>query len=295
MKDGEVTKSNNQRAKAILFLVITAALWSTGGLLIKSVHWNPLAIAGIRSAIASVILLIVIKKPKFTWSKAQIGAALSYAMMVILFVSANKMTTAANAILLQYTAPVYVALLGAWFLKEKTKLSDWITILIVLLGMALFFLDHLSMNGFWGNIAAIASGLAFAFFTIFMRMQKDGSPLESVILGNILTAIVGFPFMFKSTPGMSGWLSLLLMGVVQLGIPYVLYSMAIKQVTAIEAILIPVIEPILNPVWVFLMFGEAPGPWAFRGGFIVLVAVTIRLVLPALWARKMNHSHFEAL
>ena len=293
MMDGSISKLTHERSKAILFLVITATLWSIGGLLIKSVHWNPLAIAGIRSAIASVILLIVIKKPKFTWSRAQIGAALSYTAMVILFVSANKMTTAANAILLQYTAPVYVAMLGAWFLKEKTKLSDWVTIFVVIAGMALFFLDHLSTKGFWGNIAAITSGVSFAFFTIFMRMQKDGSPIESVILGNILTAIVGFPFMFKSTPGMSGWLSLLLMGVVQLGIPYVLYSMAIKQVTAIEAILIPVIEPILNPVWVFLMFGEAPGPWAFKGGFIVLVAVTIRLVLPAVWAKKMNHSHTE--
>ena len=286
MSDEEVLKLPLGRSKAILLLIITAMLWSMGGLLIKSVNWNPLAIAGTRGAISAIVLLMIIKKPKFTWSTAQIGAALSYTAMVTLFVSANKMTTAANAILLQYTAPIYVALLGAWFLKEKTKLFDWITIFIVLGGMALFFLDHLSIEGLWGNMVAIASGLCFALFTIFMRMQKDSSPLESVFLGNILTAIIGLPFMFKSTPDMTGWISLILLGVVQLGIPYILYSIAIKHVTAIEAILIPVMEPILNPIWVFLVFSETPGPWALKGGLIVLVAVTARLVLPVVWAKK---------
>lgn len=275
-------KINSGRTKAIVLLVITAILWSLGGVLIKSIKLNPVAIAGIRSAIAAVVLLIVIKKPKITWSFPQIGAALAYSGTVILFVMANKTTTAANAILLQYTAPIYVALFGAWFLKEKTKIFDWVIILIVLGGMALFFLDHLTTSGILGNILAAASGVCFGFLAIFMRMQKDGSPLESVLLGNILTAVIGIPFMFNSALTAEGWSMLLIMGVVQLGIPYILYSMAIKHVTALEAILIPIIEPILNPVWVFLMLGEVPGTWAIIGGIIVVAAVTLRCVLPTI-------------
>lgn len=285
VKEISSVKIKSERTRAILLLVITAILWSLGGVLIKSIKWNPVAIAGMRSGIAAIVLLIVLKKPKITWSFAQIGAALAYSGTVILFVMANKATTAANAILLQYTAPIYVALFGAWILKEKTKVLDWVMILTVLGGMALFFLDHLSMNGILGNIFAAASGICFGFLVIFMRMQKDGSPLESVFLGNILTALIGIPFMFSSALNTQGWINLLIMGVVQLGIPYILYSMAVKHVTALEAILIPIIEPILNPVWVFFMIGETPGVWAIVGGAIVVIAVTLRCVLPALRAK----------
>lgn len=268
----------SERSKSILLLAITATLWSLGGILIKSVDIHPIAIAGIRSAIASVILLATLKRPKFTWSKPQIGAAIAYTATVMLFVAANKMTTAANAILLQYTAPIYVAILGTWFLKEKTTSFDWMIVFIVVGGMCLFFLDKLSINGFWGNILALASGVSFAFLTIFMRMQKDGSPLESILLGNILTIIIAIPFILKSSPTKSGWINLIILGVFQLGIPYILYSKAIKHVTALEAILIPVLEPILNPIWVFLMLGEAPGTFALIGGFIVIAAVTFRCI-----------------
>lgn len=132
-------KKGNKRAVALLLLVLTASLWSIGGLLIKSVNAHPLAIAGMRSAISTVIILIYVKKPKFTWSFPQIAAAVTYALTVITFVSANKFTTAANAILLQYTAPVYVALFGSWLLKEKTSMLDWATIAVVFGGMMLFF------------------------------------------------------------------------------------------------------------------------------------------------------------
>ena len=285
MKDIFLIKLKSERSRAIFLLVITAILWSLGGVLIKSIKWNPVAIAGMRSMIAVVVLLIVIRKPKITWSFPQIGGALAYSGTVILFVMANKITTAANAILLQYTAPIYVALFGAWFLKEKAKLFDWIIVFIVLGGMALFFLDHLNVNGVLGNIVAAASGVCFGFFAIFMRMQKDESPIESVLLGNILTAIIAIPFMFKSAPSTEGWINLLIMGVIQLGVPYILYSMAIKHVTALEAILIPVIEPILNPVWVFILLGETPGPWAVVGGTIVIMAVTLRCVLATFRSR----------
>jgi drug/metabolite transporter (DMT)-like permease len=267
------------RIMAISYLVITALLWSLGGLFIKWVQLNPVAIAGMRSAIASILIWIFLKKPKFNWSKEQILCAIAYALTVILFVMANKMTTAANAILLQYTAPIYVALFSFTLLGERTTKLDWLIILIVFSGMILFFIDDFSTEEFWGNIVAIFSGISFAALTLFTRKQKDGSPLESILLGNILTALIGLPFMFQSAPTVSSWIGLLLLGTVQLGIPYILYSIAIRSVTALETILITVIEPIVNPIWVFLIFGEIPGKWSIIGGIIVLSAVTIRSII----------------
>jgi drug/metabolite transporter (DMT)-like permease len=277
-----IAESRGKRHKAIGFLIATAILWSTGGLLIKMISWNPIAIAGMRSAIATFILLAALRRPHITWSSSQIGGAVAYTVTVILFVLATKLTTAANAILLQYTAPIYIALFGAWFLGERATRLDWVTIFVVIGGMVLFFLDDLTTGGFWGNVCAISSGVTFACFILLMRKQKDDSPLESVLLGNILTALVSVPFMFEAMPNASSWIGLILAGVLQLGLSHILYAAAIKHVTALEAILIPVIEPILNPLWVLLIMGEAPGPWAFLGGFIVLVSVTVRCVVATL-------------
>lgn len=279
-------KKMGDRPKAILYLIITAIMWSLGGILIKLVNSNPLAIAGTRSAIASLIILLYLRKPKFTWSAAQIGAALSYTGTVILFVAANKMTTAANAILLQYTSPVYVAALGAWLLKEKTKLYDWGAILLSLSGMVLFFMDSLDTSGLMGNVFALLSGVSFALFAVFMRMQKNGSPLESVLLGNILTALIGVPFLFNDMPDARGWIGLFLLGVVQLGLPYLFYAKAVRHLTALEMILIPILEPLLNPVLVFLTIGEVPGTMAFVGGAVILVVITVWCSIPVIMNRR---------
>jgi len=278
------------KPRAIIYLIITALLWSSGGLLIKLVAWNPMAIAGTRSAIAALVILAFRRNMKFNWGFAQLGGAFCYAGTVILFVSGTKLTTAANAILLQYTAPIYVAILSYWFLKERIARSDLFTIAAAFGGMTLFFLDDLSKGGFWGNILAILSGIAFAGTALFLRKQKDSSPLESVFLGNILTLLIGLPFMSGPGPGATGWLGLGLLGIFQLGISYILYAEAIKHVTALEGILIPILEPVLNPVWVFLLLGEKPGKWAAFGGIIVLVSVTLRCVA----ALKQNHSRGAA-
>jgi drug/metabolite transporter (DMT)-like permease len=279
MNSALMDEPRGERHQAIGFLIATAILWSSAGLLIKMISWNPIAIAGMRSAIATLVLFVFLRRPHLTWSSAQIGGALAYTVTVILFVLANKLTTAANAILLQYTSPIFVALLGAWFLGERATRLDWTTIFVVIGGMTLFFLDDLTTGGLWGNVCAIASGVTFACFVLFMRKQKNDSPLESVFLGNILTALIGFPFMFEAMPSASSWVGLILAGVLQLGLSQVLYAAAIKHVAALEAVLIAVVEPVLNPVWVLLVMGEAPGPWALLGGFVVLVSVTIRYVV----------------
>lgn len=265
----------------VLWLVAVGLLWSTGGLFIKMVEWNPLAIASARSAIAAVTVFLLMPRPQFTFSPAQIGGAIAYAATVVLFVSANKLTTAANAIFLQYTAPIYVALFGAWFLGEHPARLDWILIVMALGGIGLFFLDRLSFEGFWGNLTALGSGVAFAGLVLCMRKQKDGSPVETVLLGNVLTALACAPFAFASLPSARSWLGMLWLGVFQLGLAYVLYAHAIKRVRALESTLISTIEPVLNPIWVMLFLGEKPGPWSLAGGVLVLLAATIRGVFTA--------------
>lgn len=280
----------NERLTAIIYLALSAVMWSLGGLLIKSVNSNPLAIAGVRSAISAAIILITTGRPKFSWSVSQVGASLAYTGMMLLFVAATKNTTAANAILIQYTAPVYVTFLGAWLLGEKVKPLDWVTIAVVMGGMVLFFIDDIGIGNMLGNILAAGSGISFALFTVLMRMQKDGSPIGSVILGNILTALIGVPFLFSKMPDAKSWLYLGVLGTLQLGIPYILYSKAIRHVTALEASLIPIIEPILNPVWVLIFLGEAPGHLAVIGGVIVIAAVMLRCVIPL---KNYNASHMQ--
>ncbi|MBN2092301.1 EamA family transporter [candidate division KSB1 bacterium] len=268
----------NER-KAIGLLIITAILWSTGGFFIKWVQCHPLAIAGLRSLISVTFLLLIHRKWRPTWSRYQIAGGIVYAAMVIFFVTGNKLTTAANVILIQYTAPIYVALFGTWFIEEKTSRMDWIFIIIVLGGLLLFFLDNITPAGFWGNICAILSGIAMAWLFMLLRKQKSESTIDSILLGNVITAIIGIPFAFYRFPNLSGWSGLLFLGIFQLGLSYHLFSIAIKHVTALESTLILTIEPILNPIWVFLLAGESPGKWAIAGGIIVFFSITIRSMI----------------
>ncbi|MGE3539398.1 MAG: DMT family transporter [Candidatus Tectimicrobiota bacterium] len=260
-------------------LLLTACLWSTGGVLIKWITWHPLAIAGMRSAIAALFLWSVLRRPHFTWTAAQIGGGIAHAASVLLFVAATKLTTAANAIVLVYTAPIYVALGSAWFVHEPVRRYDWGVIACVLGGMVFFFLDQLSFAGWWGNICAIAAGLAFAWLVLCLRQQQHDSSLETVLLGNVLAGCAGLPFMVQTLPDLTSWFALLLAGTLQIGLSFVLYSQAIKHVSAVEAVLIPAIEPLLNPLWVMLLLGETPGPWALLGGSMVIASITSRGIL----------------
>lgn len=264
--------------KSVGLLLLTALGWSLGGVLMKSVDWPPFAVGGGRGLVAAVFLLAVRGRTlRFTWTPLQLGTALAFAGCTILFAAATKLTTAANAILLQYTAPVWVALLGAWLLGERARRADWWTIAVTFAGMGVFFYDGLKFNNLTGILLAVASGVSFAVMIVLLRKQGPGSTIEAVILGNLLGFVIGLPSICTAPwPDQRSLVALLLLGVVQLGIPYLLYSRAIKHVTALEAVLIPVIEPILNPIWVLLVIGERPSPLALLGGAIVLGAVTWR-------------------
>ncbi|MHC1760223.1 MAG: DMT family transporter [Negativicutes bacterium] len=275
LSDGSNARREHNRA--ILFLLLAALLWSTGGFFIKWVEWNPMAISGGRSAISALVIAFAFRHDlKLTWSPLQLAGAFAYALTVTFFVIANKMTTAANAILLQYTAPVHVALLSTWLLQEHPTRRDWLTIFAVLGGMLLFFFEKMSPGNLIGNLCALFTGLTFALFIVLLRKQRDASPAGSVFLGNVLTALAGVPFMFDSLPSPAGWAGLIFLGVFQLGLAYVLYTLAISHVTAMEAVLITLIEPILNPFWVFILMGEIPAWTSLAGGLVIIGSVTAR-------------------
>ncbi len=274
------------RFPAPLLLIAASVLWSFGGVLIKSVEWNPMAIAGTRSAFAAVVLGAYVGWPRAGFSRVQISAAIAYAATVIAFVFAVRWTTAANAIFLQYTAPIYVAALSHRLLGERPLRSDWLLIGVALVGIALFFLDDLTLTGVWGIGAALFSGACFAAMILLLRKQREASPGTAVLLGNIIAATVALPWMVRGPfPSTIGWGALATLGIFQLGVSYVLYSMAIKRVTAIEAALLPLLEPILTPLWVMVMMGERPGAWALIGATLVLGAVLLRGFLSILARR----------
>jgi drug/metabolite transporter (DMT)-like permease len=280
----ETTANNAERTRAMLLLAATALLWSSGGLAIKLVDVGPFALTGVRSALSALTLLLLLRGAvDLRLTPARLGAAASYACMLLSNVAATKMTTSANAILLAYTAPIYVALLAPRLLGEPTRKRDWLFVLAVLCGMSLFFMDRLSPTGLWGNVVAVGTGMSYAAFTLLMRRQKGASPVDSVVMGHLLTAVIGLPFLIAGPlPDASSWLGLAYLGVIQQGVSLALYAWAIKRLGALEAILIMTLEPILNPVWVALGTSEIPGLWAIAGGAVVLAAVTLRGTLGAL-------------
>jgi drug/metabolite transporter (DMT)-like permease len=273
--------SLSERRKAILFIILAATLWSTGGLMIKAISWQPLAILAGRSIFSSIVLFLYVRRISIKWTRWKILASVSHILTASLFILATKLTTAANAIFLQYTAPVYIVLLAAWFLHERPSQMDWVSMVVIFSGMLLFFGDKLTLNGFYGNLAAVLSGITLALLTVSMRAQKNGVPAESILLANIFTAVAGFPFVLKEAWTITNWLIILYLGIFQIGFAFLFFSAAIKHVPALEATLISTLEPVLNPLWVFLFIGEKPGLFALGGGLIVLGGVALNAISSA--------------
>ena len=274
------------RTATVGLLVGAALLWSLGGLLIKLAQWHPLGIASVRSGIAALTIALILRIQHRRWphlvpkSTATWGAALGYAGTVILFVQSTKLTAAANAIVLQYTAPLYVAIGGSMFLGERLRASEWVLLGLMLSGTALFFAEHLSSSGMIGNLAGIGSGIAMASMTLCLRRARDQSALEALVTGNIIAAISGV-WLWTELPDLDGRTVgvLAVLGVVQLGIPYVLFAHALRRARAIEAIMLTMLEPILNPLWVMLAIGERPTGYALLGSALVVGSTIARTVL----------------
>ncbi len=275
-----------ERIKHNGYLLISAILWSSGGVLIKLVDWNSAAIAGSRSLVAAIFILLIIKKPSTNFNKVKVGGSLAYAGTLIFFVVATKITFSANAIILQYTAPIYIVIYGALFLKEKINFRDIVCIFVIFSGIIMFFIDDLSYGNSMGNLFGVLSGITFAAMVIFMQKDKDNQQVNTVFWGNIIAFIITIPFMFGEIPDIKSILGIIILGVFQIGLPYIIYTKAINKVSALDAVLIPILEPVLNPIWVFLILGEKPGHFAIIGGLIVLVAVSFRSLAPLLVKTK---------
>ena len=285
--------SSAERRKAILFLILASILWSTAGAFVKALIWQPLSILAGRGLFTSLLFLLYLRRLPKNVSRWTLLAAGGSIATQFLFITSTKLTTAANAIFLQYTAPIYVVLLAYWLLREKPSRNDWIAMAIIFLGLILFFGDQLSPEGFYGNILAVLSGVTSAIMMVSFRAQKDGSPEDSILIASLAIAIFGFPSILRETQTVTNWLSIAYLGIFQIGLAFVFFTKGIKLIPALEANLIGTLEPILNPLWVFLFLGERMGRSALLGGLVVLVGVIVSATASARTEREAQGSRAQ--
>ena len=272
-----------------LQMLACAVMWSISGILIKYIDWSPLAIAGGRSLISAgvVVLYMLSMRMKPVVNKQVIIAGIMLCGCVTCFVTANKLTTAANAIVLQYIAPAFVLIISAVFLKQNLKRMEVAIVISTFMGIILFFVDEIDFGGMLGNSIAMCSGLFMAIMFIFNGRLELEARMTGILLAHILTAIIGIPIGFATYETEIAGLDILLiliLGIVQLGIPYVLYALAASKISPLSCSLIGMIEPLLNPLWVAIFYGEIPGVFALLGGIVVIASVIIYNV----WDEKQS-------
>jgi len=263
-----------------LAVLVTAVLWSTSGIAIKVNIWHPMVIAGFRSLLAAVFLIIVrlITRTRVNKQNDRFpfwAGSLAFASCMICFVVANKLTTSANVIMLQYSAPVWAALLGWALVHEKPRWEHWGALVLVSSGLFLFLKDDLSAGSLAGDAISLLSGVFLGSFSVFLRMLKKGNPQDAMLMGHSIVALICTSFFFLFPPSFDATvvLSISFLGVFQAGLASVTFSYGIKRISAIQAMLIAAAEPILNPIWVLLFIGEKPSLTALAGGIIIIVAV----------------------
>jgi DME family drug/metabolite transporter len=287
-----VTESNGHPAviphfKYRLQIIGAALLFSTGGAAIKATSLNAWQVAGFRSGVAAIAILLLIPgaRRNWTWRAAAIG--LAYALTLVFFVAANKLTTAANAIYLQSTAPLYLLVLSPLILKERIRPKDLLLMSVVACGLACVFLAReparaTAPNPFAGNIVALLSGLTYGLTLTGLRWiashpDARETPMATVALGNILACLICLPAALPvAHSGTFDWVAILYLGVFQISLAYYLLGAGIRHVPAVEAGTLLLVEPALNPVWTWLLHGERPSPLAICGGVLILAASAIR-------------------
>lgn len=286
------------RKAGIALVAVAAVLWSTGGMGVKLVDRPAMVIAGYRSLFALVAMALVLL------ARARRGAlvgaafrrplvwagAVAYATMVTSFVLAAKLSTAANAIFIQYTGPLWIAVVSWPLLRERVRLRDWAVLALTAVGMVLFFLGQLEARGLAGNLVAVVSSFGFAGVPLAMRLEEKRAverglpivegPMVSMTLGNALSMLVCVPWMIGEPPRAGvEWGALLALGTLQIALPYVLYGAAVRALSALESSLVATIEPVIAPVWVLLATGERPEGVAIAGGALIVLSVVLRAVL----------------
>jgi len=264
----------------VALVLIAVFLWSTGGMFIKSTTIDAYQLTFFRSLFAAVTVMLLTRKQGLKINAFGILTSVIYALLLFLFVWATKKTTAANAIFLQYTAPIYILVLGPFIIGEKFHWRDLITVAVVLAGMSLFFVGQLRLEDYQGNTAALFSGIFLGLYIMLLRHHRaEGfNPAIAVIYGNLLLALLTAPAGITALPSMTSmdWFAVSYLGIIQIGISYILFIKGVRGGTRpLDASLIGFIEPLLNPVWVFIFVGERPSQWALLGGGIIIAAIAI--------------------
>jgi DME family drug/metabolite transporter len=293
MKTGKASSPGSIFSSSPLLLVVGAAiLWSTGGLFIKATSLSAFELSFGRSLLAAITIVIFTRREGFGINRISALTSILYAALLLLFVLATKLTTAANAIFLQYTAPVYVLILEPIFYKEKFRGRDLATVAACVAGMSLFFVGKLRPQDVSGNLLALGSGVCFALFFLLLRHTKarNVNRASSTIYGNLIVVLICAPAFFgvaRRGISLSDFGSMAYLGIVQIGFAYLLFTHAMARgVRSLDAGIIGYVEPVLNPIWVFLFIGEQPSGWAIVGGTIIIASVIVHMVIEARTKRR---------
>jgi drug/metabolite transporter, DME family len=276
----------SSRAAARLQLLGAAFLFSTGGAAIKAAGFTAWQIAGFRSGIAALALWIMVPAARRNWTRGAVLVGAAYAGCLVLFVLANRLTTAANTIFLQSTAPLYLLFLSPWLLQEPVRRQDIGFMLAVGAGLALFFVgvqqpEATAPEPTRGNLLALASGFFWALAITGLRWLGSGtdrgSPIAAVVSGNLIAFLLTMPMVLPvGRHPLADWAIVSYLGIFQIALAYVLVTTAIQRIPALEASVILLLEPALNPFWAWVVQHETPGAWALLGGAIILGATTLK-------------------
>lgn len=265
--------------RGVLLVAGAALLWSSSGLFIKALPQGAPQITLVRSVVAAATILMVLRlrgsRAPLQFDPLTLAAALAYAGLLAFFVAGTKLTTAANAIFLQFTAPIYLVFLEPWVFQRRLAWRELTAVTLCLGGISLFFVGKLEAGHLAGNLLGLASGLCLALFTLLMKLKRERAPgtdpIGAVVLGNLLVAMIFAPI---ALPGLRATLpqslALLYLGVFQIGIAYLLFNAGMRHLSATASVVVATLEAVLNPVWVFLGVGERPSPWALLGGAVVV-------------------------
>lgn len=270
----------SEHNKGIFAVFLTAILWSSGGLFIKLISLDSMELSFFRCAIAAVVFALMFRKRILKLNSLALLNSFAYAAVLILFVIATKTTTAANAIFLQSTAPIYVLIFEPLLTKTKWERINIITIVVCFLGMILFFMGDLTPGDIKGNIAALLAGVAFAAFFLGMKKNEPQYGESSIFYGNVIVALICIPFITDmNSISVQDFAMVSFLGVFQIAFAYALFSYGLKRIIAVEASIISMFEPVLNPIWVFIGYGEVPSFYAIIGGIIIMTAITVRTLI----------------
>ena len=289
MSNGEEKSSANAGvSRGRLLILVTAVLWSLAGVFIKALELHPLTIVFYRSLFAALFFIPLVRRKSWTINLPVLVSALSYTAAISLFVSANKLTTAANSIVLQYSAPIFVFIFARIFFREAISKLNLLTLIAGTVGVVVIFAGSAGLPDMNGVGIALLSGLFFSIYMTNLRFLKETEPAYLTLANNLACSIVLLPWV-QSQLALTAVeaATLCVMGVIQLGIPYFLFCKGLEKVSLQEASLIVLVEPVLNPIWVALVFGEIPSRPTLIGGGIILVSLGFRYGWPS-WQKNVE-------